>query len=68
MFVRQESMNGTYCRRCPVRKANDVQLSMSPLLDTVTFDAPARLGDVIVKNVFVSGVDIIITKSFEKTN
>ena len=65
-------INGTFCRRCPVRTVRDVPMTIIPdimkMLDNVELEAPVKLGDVIAKNVFGSGVDIIITKSFEKTN
>ena len=65
-------INGTYCRRCPVRTTNDVPMSIIPdvmkLLDTIKLEAPVKLGDVVAYNVCGSGINIIVTKSFERTN
>lgn len=63
-------IEGTFCRRCPVKTVRDVPQGLIPeimkLLSTITLQAPVALGDCVIPNVLGCGVDIVITKSMPK--
>ena len=43
----------------------DKMFDVIKLINTLSVDAPCHVGDILVKNVFDTGVDIIITKNIE---
>lgn len=62
-------LEGSYLNLLPV-KTNDsipkeLMFEVMELLDTIKVSAPINVGDVIVKNVLETGVDIISAKSME---
>lgn len=63
-------IDGTICRRCPVKSSAEVPRELVPeimkLLDGVLLTAPVALGDVVIKNVLDTGADIVITRSMIK--
>ena len=63
-------IDGSICRRCPVRSSTDVPrekvVDIMKLLDTVELVAPVKLGDVIFENVLDTGADIIVTRNLNK--
>ena len=58
---------GASCRRLPVKTSaavdKDKIFDVMALLDGVTVHAPVRTGDVIVPNLFGTGVSVIACKS-----
>lgn len=65
-------LNGGYLNLLPV-KTNDsvpkeLMFDIMKLLDRVEVNAPVSVGDVIVKNVLGTGVDVVSAKSMESLN
>ena len=60
-------IEGASCRRLPVKTSaavdKDKIFDVMALLDGVTVHAPVRTGDVIVPNLFGTGVSVIACKS-----
>lgn len=60
-------IEGAACRRLPVKTSAAVDkdriFDVMALLDGVTVHAPVRTGDVIVPNLFGTGVSVIACKS-----
>ncbi len=65
-------LNGGYLNLLPV-KTNDsvpkeLMFDIMKLLDNVEVNAPVSVGDVIVKDVLGTGVDVVSAKSMESLN
>ena len=65
-------LNGGYLNLLPV-KTNDsvpkkLMFEIMKLLDNVLVNAPVNVGDVIVKDVLGTGVDVVSAKSMESLN
>lgn len=65
-------LNGSYLNLLPV-KTNDsvpkeLMFDIMKLLDNVEVNAPVSVGDVIVKDVLGTGVDVVSAKSMESLN
>ena len=65
-------LNGGYLNLLPV-KTNDsvpkeLMFDIMKLLDNVLVNAPVSVGDVIVKDVLGTGVDVVSAKSMESLN
>lgn len=65
-------LNGGYLNLLPV-KTNDsvpkeLMFDIMKLLDNVLVNAPVNVGDVIVKDVLGTGVDVVSAKSMESLN
>ena len=56
--------------RCPVKTNGPIPKERAVeavrLLDTVRLKAPVRAGDVVVENIFGSGVDFVVTRSMSR--
>ena len=64
-------LEGSAFRRCPVKTrqpiAKELMLRAAKTLDAVTVTAPVRCGDVVLSDLLGTGVDVVATKDFPKT-
>ena len=60
-------IEGAFCRRCPVKSSaelpRELVTEVMKLLNGVILTAPVKLGDIVLKDVLGTGVNIVITKS-----
>ncbi|MCR4622403.1 MAG: DUF1667 domain-containing protein [Clostridiales bacterium] len=59
-------INGAALPRCPVKSSAPIKkpliMDVSRQMDKVTLSSPVKRGDVAIKNVLGTGVDIIVTR------
>lgn len=64
-------LNGSYLNMLPVKTAGsipkDMMFDIMKVLAEITVTTPVNVGDVIVKNVLDTGVDIVSTKTMMNT-
>lgn len=62
-------IKGSEQKRCPVKTAQAIPkalvLPTMEVLDQVALTAPVKVGDTAVKNIFDTGVDIVVTKNID---
>lgn len=62
-------INNAFLNRLPVRTDKPVPKPMifecMKVINSIEVDAPIKMGDVIIKNILDTGVDIIATRSME---
>ncbi|MGN0528033.1 MAG: DUF1667 domain-containing protein [Eubacterium sp.] len=62
-------IKGSEQKRCPVKTAQaipkDLVLPTMKALDDVVLTAPVKVGDAAVKNIFDTGIDIVVTKNID---
>ena len=60
------AIRGSFLARCPVRTSAPIPKSkmkeLVALLKNYTLTSPVRTGDTVVKNVFGTGADVIVTR------
>lgn len=63
-------IKGSILKRLPVRTKGDIPknkiFECMELLNNVDVEAPIKVGDIIIKNILNTGVDLIASKSMEK--
>lgn len=62
-------LNGGKTRMCPVRTSKPIPkellMPMAKAIASLAINAPARIGDVVVKNIMGTGADLIVTRNLD---
>ena len=80
--IENKKVNGNTCKRGEVYGLNEVinpvktksgipkklNFEVMKVINSITVKAPIKCGDIIIKNILNTGIDLVATRSMEKVN